>query len=172
MSDANATLREIYITGLKNAHAIETQAVELLSRQVERLQNYPEMEARARQHIDESKVQARRLQELLHGLGSDYSAVKDAITGLMGNLASLMHAPARDEIIKNTFANYAFEHYEIAAYKSLITMSEQVDNTGAIPLLNQSLSEEVSMAEFIEAQLAPTTRRYMQLSAAGQRAGR
>ena len=73
MSDANATLREIYITGLKNAHAIETQAVELLSRQVERLQNYPEMEARARQHIDESKAQAQRLEEILHGLGSDYS---------------------------------------------------------------------------------------------------
>ena len=90
----------------------------------------------------------------------------------MGNLASLMHAPAQDEIIKNTFANYAFEHYEMAAYKSLITMSEQVGNTGAIPLLKQSLSEEVSMAEFIEAQLAPTTRRYMQLSAAGQTAGR
>jgi ferritin-like metal-binding protein YciE len=29
----------------------------------------------------------------------------------------MAHAPARDEIIKNTFANFVFEHFEIAAYK-------------------------------------------------------
>ncbi|MBV9739879.1 MAG: DUF892 family protein [Hyphomicrobiales bacterium] len=30
-----------------------------------------------------------------------------------------------DEVLKNTFANEAFEHYEIAAYKSLLTLCDK-----------------------------------------------
>jgi len=169
--DAQSTQEELYHNGLKNAHALESQAVQILSRQVERLQHYPEMEARLRQHIDESKAQATRLEEILHRHGTDSSAVKDAVTGLMGNLAALSHAPMQDEILKNTFANYAFEHMEIAAYKSLITMAEVAGDTASVPALTQSLNEEIATAEFIETQIAPTTMRYMQLTAAGETAG-
>jgi ferritin-like metal-binding protein YciE len=35
--------RTFYITGLHNAHAMETQAIQLLTRQIERLENYPEI---------------------------------------------------------------------------------------------------------------------------------
>lgn len=169
--DAHSTQEELYHTGLKNAHALESQAVQILSRQVERLQHYPEMEARLRQHIDESKAQATRLEEILHRHGTDSSAVKDAVTGLMGNLAALGHMPMQDEILKNTFANYAFEHMEIAAYKSLITMAEAAGDTASVPALTQSLSEEIATAQFIETQIAPTTLRYMQLTSAGETAG-
>lgn len=44
-----------YLVGLRNAHAVEMEAIELMSRQVERLSNYPEIEARLRQHIDETR---------------------------------------------------------------------------------------------------------------------
>lgn len=61
--------RKIYETGLRNQHAVENQAIELLERQVGRLENYPEMADRMRQHIEESRDQAGRLEELLSGLG-------------------------------------------------------------------------------------------------------
>jgi len=35
--DAQSTQEELYHNGLKNAHALESQAVQILSRQVERL---------------------------------------------------------------------------------------------------------------------------------------
>ena len=44
---------------------------------------------------------------------------------MLGNLAAMANASAGDEILKNTFANNAFEHYEIAAYKSLIKLCER-----------------------------------------------
>jgi ferritin-like metal-binding protein YciE len=37
----------------------------------------------------------------------------------MGNAATALHAPAPDEVVNNTFANYALEHQEIAAYTSI-----------------------------------------------------
>jgi ferritin-like metal-binding protein YciE len=51
MSATLDTAREVYISGLRNQHAVENQAVELLERQIGRLENYPEMADRMRQHL-------------------------------------------------------------------------------------------------------------------------
>src|SRR3954467_11105354 len=99
--------RDIYVVGLVNQHAVEKQAIELLERQVGRLENYPEMADRMRLHIEESKEKARRLEDLLSGLGTSPSSLKDMAMSAIGNLAALMHAPASDEVIKNSFANFA-----------------------------------------------------------------
>ena len=163
--------RDTYITGLVNAHALEEQAVSLLSRQVERLESYPEMSDQIRLHIDESKAQARRLEEILQSLGTSHSTFKDLATSFAGNMAALAHAPMQDEVIKNTFANFAFEHFEIATYRALMTMAELAGDGGAPKLLQQSLNEEIRMAKWIEDTLDATTRKYVQLTASGQKAG-
>jgi ferritin-like metal-binding protein YciE len=163
--------RDTYITGLVNAHALEEQAVSLLSRQVERLESYPEMSDQIRLHIDESKAQAQRLEEILQSLGTSHSTLKDLVTSFSGNMAALVHAPMRDEVLKNTFANFAFEHFEIAAYRSLLTMAELAGDSGGPKLLEQSLNEEIRMAKWIEDNLEATTRKYVQLEGAGQKAG-
>ncbi len=170
MSGNNKAM-DLFMTGLRNQHAVETQAVQLLSRQVERLENYPEMEARMRQHIDESKIQAQRIEELLQAMGSSHSSLKDAGMGLVGNMAALAHTVAPDEVLKNTFANYAFEHFEIASYKSLLALTDASGQSNAATALTQSLREEEDMAQWIDAHLADTTLRFMQRSAAGEKAG-
>jgi len=171
MSDANGDpIHETYHTGIRNLHALEMNAIEMTARQVERLENYPEMAARLLQHHAESQEQAQRLEAILNRHGTSSSSAKNAVTSVMGNVAAALHAPASDEILKNTFANYAFEHQEIASYTSLIAMAERVGDTSAIPPLRQSLSEEQSMAKFIEDQIVPTTTRYMELLATGQKA--
>lgn len=163
--------RDTYITGLVNAHALENQAVSIMSRQVERIESYPEMADQLRRHIDESKVQAQRIEEILNSLGTSHSTLKDLVTSFTGNMAALAHVPMQDEIIKDTFANFAFEHFEIAAYRSLLTMAELAGDNSSPKLLQQSLDEEIRMAKWIEDNLEATTRKYVQLSAAGQKAG-
>jgi ferritin-like metal-binding protein YciE len=160
-----------YMTGLRNMHALEMSAIELTERQSERLEHYPEMKARLEQHHGESQEQARRLESILDRLDSSTSAAKNVVTSVMGNVAAALHAPAKDEILKNTFANFAFEHQEIAAYTSLVTMAEMVGDLTAIPLLKQSLAEEQAMADWIEARIGSTTERYLQLLKEGKRAG-
>jgi ferritin-like metal-binding protein YciE len=59
---------------------------------VERLESYPVMEQRLRQHIGKSRRQAARLEEILQILGTSHSSLKDVVTGLMGNLAAMGHA--------------------------------------------------------------------------------
>jgi ferritin-like metal-binding protein YciE len=163
--------RDIYIVGLRNQHAVENQAIELLERQVGRLENYPEMEARMRQHIEESREQARRLEDLLAQHDTSHSGLKDTVMSLVGNLAALGHGTAPDEVLKNTLANFAFEHYEIASYKSLLTLADLAGQSGARTVLEASLREEEQMAAWIEEHIDPTVRRYVERSASGQTAG-
>lgn len=163
--------RVIYIVGLRNQHAVENQAIELLERQIGRLKNYPEMEARMRQHVEESRAQARRLEDLLARHDTSHSGLKDTMMSLVGNLAALGHTPAPDEVLKNTMANFAFEHYEIASYKSLLTLADLAGEGGARAALQTSLREEEQMAAWIAEHIGPTVRRYVERSASGQTAG-
>jgi ferritin-like metal-binding protein YciE len=166
-----SSIRDIYVTGLVNAHALEAQAIQLINRQVERIENYPEMRERLRLHGRESHQQQQRLAQILDGLGTSPSTLKDIGTSIMGNMAAIGHALAQDEVVKNTLANFAFEHFEIASYRSLLIMAEAAGDTAAPRLLQQSLEEEIAMARWIEDNLEATTRRYMQRETAGQTAG-
>jgi ferritin-like metal-binding protein YciE len=165
------SIRDIYITGLQNAHALEAQAIQLCQRQVERLENYPEMKARLQEHLEESRRQQQRIEQVLQTLGTSHSTLKDIGTSIMGNMAAIGHAVAQDEVVKNTFANYAFEHYEIATYNALLEMARAAGDTAAPRLLQQSLDEERRMAEWIDSNLAPTIQRYMQREATGVTSG-
>jgi ferritin-like metal-binding protein YciE len=166
-----STHRDIYVTGLVNAHALEKQAVQLLGRQADRLENYPAMLERIRLHIDESERQAERLQQILEALGTSPSTLKDLGLQIMGNVAAMTHAVAQDEVVKNTLANYAFEHMEIATYRSLLTMADVVGDNAHPRLLQQSLDEEIRMAQWIEDNLDQTVRTYMDREVAGVTAG-
>lgn len=90
----------------------------------------------------------------------------------MGNLAALAHTPAQDEILKNAFANRAFENYEAAAYDSLITIAEAAGQTAHLTGFQQSLKEELAMAQTVADLVKPTTRRYLELTASGAKADR
>ncbi len=173
MSGMTETARKIYVTGLRNAHAMEAQAIELLERQIGRLENYPEMAERMRQHVGELQAQQKRLEEALESLSESYSSIKDTAMAALGNLLTLGHAPAPDEVVvKNSFANYAFEHYEMAAYKTLIVLAEATGHATALTDLRKSLQEEEAMGRWIDEHLRPTTLRLLERSEAGQAAGR
>ena len=90
---------------------------------------------------------------------------------IVGNLAAMGHSAASDEVVKNTFANFAFEHYEIASYSSLLTLAELVGDGAARAALDTSLREEKDMAQWIAEHLDAMVRRFVERSAAGQTAG-
>lgn len=169
---ADDTIRDIFAVGLRNAHAVENEALSIMNRQLDRLESYPDLAARLRTHVSETEVQAQRLQDILASLGDSQSTLKDTAASFMGNMAALGHTMADDEILKNTFADLAFENYEIAAYRSLITIAETGGFAAAVPLLQQSLAEEEEMAAWLEEHLPEVTRQYLALEAAGLQANR
>jgi ferritin-like metal-binding protein YciE len=105
-------------------------------------------------------------------MNETYSVVKDFGAGFMGNMAALAHVPAPDEILKNSFANLAFENYEIAAYTSLIALGEANGANQALSLLNKTLGEEQDMAKWVADHLKTITLTFLERSSAGVQADR
>ncbi|WP_046861680.1 ferritin-like domain-containing protein [Microvirga massiliensis] len=161
-----------YITGLQNAHALEKQALQLMERQLERIENYPEVGRLLRAHIKETEGQLRRIDEILHSFGEDRSLLKDMATQISGNMAALMHTVMPDEILKNHFANHAFENYEIASYQSLITMAEATGHAKHVQPLQATLQEEENMAKALRDMTPDLTLKYMRLYDSGRKADR
>src|SRR5690242_12145650 len=107
---SNDTARDIFIVGLRNAHAMEVQARELMERQSERLDEYPEIKAKVATHLQETNQQLQRLEQCLQACGESTSSMKDTTQSMAANLQAMAHSMAGDEILKNTFANNAFEN--------------------------------------------------------------
>ena len=167
---ADDVIRSVFVTGLKNAHALEPEARALMNRQIERLSNYPEVADRLREHRDETEEQVRRLETIFAEFGENRSAMKDVFMSLAGSMAALGHTLAGDEILKNTFANQAFENFEVASYRSLITVAEAGGFSEAIPLLQATLREEEAMAAWVAESVPMITRRFLELKEQGETA--
>ena len=64
-------------------------------------------------------------------------------------------------ILKNTFANNAFENFEIAAYKSLLALCGPAGADNARAHLEASLREEEQMAQWVAANVEKVTLAYV-----------
>ncbi|MGE5479819.1 MAG: ferritin-like domain-containing protein [Chloroflexota bacterium] len=159
----NPTLktRENLIDWLKDAHAMEQQAIEILEKQRDRLENYPEAKIRIAQHVEESKKQAERVASCIEMLDGGASTMKDTIGKVSGNISAMMNAMATDEVVKNAIANYSFEHFEIACYKSLIEAAREVGEDHVARVCEQNLNEEIEMAKWCEQNLPIITKEFL-----------
>jgi ferritin-like metal-binding protein YciE len=153
--------RDTFVVGLRNAHAMEVQARELMERQSERLDEYPEVKAKVAAHLQETNEQLKRLERCLEACGESTSSLKDTTQSMMANMQAMAHSVAGDEILKNTFANNAFENFEIAAYKSLLALCGAAGVTEAKDLLETSLQEEQRMAAWIDSNVEKVTMEYL-----------
>jgi ferritin-like metal-binding protein YciE len=155
---------------LRDAHAMENQAIEILEKQANRLEHYPELRAKVRTHLDETHRQAERVEQCLHQLGTDTSSLKNAAGKMIGTAQQLTGLFASDEVLKSGIADYAFEHYEIASYKMLIAAAAEAGEHEVERRLQENLREEEAMAEWLGQHLPEVTRQYLHREAAGRSA--
>lgn len=66
---------------LRDAHAMEQQAEQMLKGQASRLEHYPKLKARIEQHIAETQQQRELLEGCISRLGGSPSVLKDLAEG-------------------------------------------------------------------------------------------
>lgn len=158
MTDA----REHLLDWLRDAHAMEQQAEQMLKAQAARIEHYPELKARIEQHIEETLGQQALLEGCITRLGSSPSRLKDT----MGKVAAMGQAiggmVASDEIVKGSMAGYVFEHMEIASYRTLIAAAEALGDQGTRAACERILAEEEAMARWLQDHLPDVTRQFLE----------
>ena len=165
-------IREHYLAWLRDAHAMEEQALTMMKGMLSRLENYPVLCARMEQHITETERQAEALRKLLEGRDSGTSVMKDALGKATAFGQAMSGMFADDEVVKGAMASYTFEHMEIAAYKVLISTATTLEDTTALAVFEQNLAEEQEMADWLLDHLDQTTRIFLARDEAGLQARR
>lgn len=154
--------RETYLTWLRDAHAMEEQALTMMRGMLARLEHYPSLSARLEQHIAETERQGHELKALLDGYASDRSVMKDAMAKMTAAGQAMSGLFTADEVVKGSMASYTFEHMEIAAYQVLITAALELGDSQAAEVFRRILAEEQAMAEWLFENLSPTTAQFLQ----------
>lgn len=164
------TAHEHLVHWLKDAYAMEKQALEMCERQSERIENYPELKTRIIKHTEETKGQIERLNKCFSLLDETPSQIKDAIGWTMGNMQALGGMIMPDEIVKGSMASYIFENMEIASYKVLIATAEAAKQPLIAELCRENLEEEEAMPEWLSQHLPDTITQFIQRDISDMRA--
>lgn len=146
---------------LRDAHAMEQQAEEMLSTTADRLEHYPELKARIQQHLVETRRQAQLVQGCIERRGGGTSATKDALAKMTAMAQGMSGLFVSDEVVKASLASYTFEHMEIASYKVLITAAEKVGDLETKGVCAQILQEEEAMAQWLADHLSGTVIQFL-----------
>jgi ferritin-like metal-binding protein YciE len=156
-----ADLKENLLDWLRDAHAMEQQAEQMLKAQASRIEHYPKIKARIEQHLRETLGQQKLLVGCIERLGGKPSAMKDVMGKVMAFGQAAGGALNSDEIIKGAIAGYVFENLEIATYTALITAAQIVGDTETARVCEEILPQEEAMAKWILENLPELTEEFM-----------
>ena len=171
-TDTQSESRERLLDWLRDAHAMEKQASQMLSTMESRIEHYPDLRRRIAQHIKETETQATRLEDCIKTLGGSTSSVKDATGTIMGLIHTLPSALSGDEVMKGALAGYTFEHFEIASYRILIAAATTLGETTVAETCRKNLREEEEMAQWLSSNIDQLTAHYLEREDKGQTAKR
>ena len=164
MNDANPVM-ETYLTGLRNQHAVETQAIGTIQNELPRMKAYPDLHAQMEADKERSTVQAGRLDDLLAKHGASKSLAKEAVTGAVATVAGFAHVASKDDVMKNVLAAVGFKAYEIGSYKVLLALADAAGASADKAVLEQSMKEEQEMGDWLGSHLPSLVQAYLRQQA-------
>ena len=133
---------------LADAHALETQALGLLDKGPELVED-PEIASVMEQHLRETKEHRRLVAERLEQLGASPSRLKDAAMKLGALNWGTFFKAHPDTPGKLTAFAYAFEHLEIGGYELLKRVAQRAGDGETAALADRILAQERAAAEKI-----------------------
>ena len=161
-----------FMSWLRDAHAMEMQAIQILQNQAQRIETYPDLRDRILEHLEETRAQAEMLERCIERHGTTSSPFKDSAAAFLGNVQALSGLVFGDEVVKGAIASYTFEHLEIAAYRSLIGAAEELGDAETARICREILQQEEAMAGWLERHLPEITQQYLRRQSTGEPAKR
>jgi ferritin-like metal-binding protein YciE len=135
---------------LADAHALETQAAELLAKACE-VGGHPDLEAAYAEHLEETREHRAAVAGLLDARDASPSMVKDTAMKLGGINWALFFTAQPDTPGKLAAFAYAFEHLEVAGYEQLRRVARDAGDHEAVEVAERLLREEHRAASRIAA---------------------
>lgn len=158
------------VASLRSTHALEKQQIAVLESHLEMFEDCPDLHTRVKQHVVETREQARRLEAALEACGSSSSMFKDAMLSVMGLGQSSIQGLGSDAALKAITADIMQEHLEIATYRMLVILADEAGMPELRQRLHETLREEEAMATWFDENLEAITRRFVEIKALDRQA--
>lgn len=141
-------LKDLLEQELKDIYNGETQIIKALPKMARAAQD-PDLKQAFEDHLEETKVQKQRIEQIFEMLGMPVKGKTCAgMKGIIEEGDEVLDE-AGESVMDAALIGAAqrVEHYEIAAYGSAIAMAEQLGEQRIIKLLRQTLDEESAADE-------------------------
>ena len=153
------TMDDLLLHGLKDIYYAEHQIAKALPEMAERATNR-DLSKGLRDHLEDTKKQIGRLEQVFKILGEPPKAVKcPAIDGLIDEAEEVAGETEDKAVLDAAIVGsaQAVEHYEMARYGTLIAWARELGRDDCASVLEQTLEEEkaadLKLTEVAEARL-------------------
>lgn len=143
-SDAATGLRELFQDSLKDIYWAEKALTKAIPKMIKNATS-EELTAALTDHLEVTKGQVTRLEEVFSSLGLKAQAKKcEAMEGLIKEAEEIMES-TQEGVVRDAgiiAAGQKVEHYEIATYGTLSAFAKVLNETAVADLLMKTLNEE------------------------------
>jgi ferritin-like metal-binding protein YciE len=146
---ATSTFHDAFIDELRDTYDAERQLTKALAK-LAKAATSPDLREAFETHLEETKGQIGRLEEVFEGLEEKVRGKHcEGIAGIIEEGKSLMEEDFDDATLDAGLiaAGQRAEHYEIAAYGTLVAWAKTMGHTDAAALLQENLDEEKAANE-------------------------
>jgi len=147
------TLHDAFIDELRDTYDAERQLLKALPK-LAKASTSPELRAAFESHLEETRGQVERLEQVFESLDEKVRGKHcDGIAGIIEEGKSVMQEDF-DEVTMDACliaSGQRAEHYEMAAYGTLVAWARAMGHTDAADLLQQTLDEEKAADEKLTA---------------------
>jgi ferritin-like metal-binding protein YciE len=139
------SLEKLFVMQLKDIYSAEKQLADAFPKIIKAASN-KELKMILREHLDQTKLQALRVQRIFQELGNYKPSGENCniIEDILDEIEDLMEENGESDILDAEIicALQKIEHYEIACYSSVVTYAKMLGNEMASEMLQESLDEE------------------------------
>jgi ferritin-like metal-binding protein YciE len=135
---------DLFLYTLQDVYYAENQITKALPEMIDKASD-PELKQGFKTHLEETRNQIKRLEQVFNMLGQSAKAVDcPAIDGIIEEAKEVAGETAGKDVLDSalTASAQAVEHYEITRYGTLIAWARQLGRTDCANLLRQTLQEE------------------------------
>lgn len=141
---ANGTLHDAFLDELRDAYDAEHQITKALPKMAKAATS-PQLRSAFEAHLRETENQISRLEQVFVSLGEKAKAKHcDGMEGIIEEGSAAMKEGYDEDAMDAVLIASAqrVEHYEMAAYGTLVAWANAMNHTQAATLLEQTLDEE------------------------------
>ena len=142
-------LKELFVDELRDLYNAENQLIKALPKMA-KAANSEELSSGFEAHLEQTKGHVQRLEQVFETLGEKASGKKcKAMEGLIAEGSEVIDEDFEGEVADAALIGAArrVEHYEMAAYSTVIKFAEMLGQDEAVKLLEQTLEEETETDE-------------------------